>query len=153
MTLGEYDLVSGLIRFYFSLQLQKRMLSKQEAEGGGGREKRESRVGVAEAGGAGCARAQRKMKMYACSHIQRGSYRMLRGRHGGGRSKALRKGIGSGKNNQMIIINEINVASMRSSGTTAHRYSESKIKTSRFPRTAGVNELMLCTQFWAFSGV
>lgn len=34
MTLGEYDLVSGLIRFYFSLQLQKRMLSKREAEGG-----------------------------------------------------------------------------------------------------------------------
>lgn len=47
MTLGEYNLVSGLIRFYFSLQLQKRMLSKREAEGGGGeRERRESRVGV-----------------------------------------------------------------------------------------------------------
>lgn len=36
MTLREYDLVSGLIRFFFSLQLQKRMLSKREAEGRGG---------------------------------------------------------------------------------------------------------------------
>lgn len=32
MTLGEYDLVSGLIRFYFSLQLQERIISKRGAE-------------------------------------------------------------------------------------------------------------------------
>lgn len=36
MTLGEYDLVSGLIRFYFSLQLQERIISKRGADGGGG---------------------------------------------------------------------------------------------------------------------
>lgn len=65
---------------------------------------------------------------------------------------ALRKRIYSSKDTQRININEINVASVRNSGTTVQWCSESRIKMSTLPRIARANELTLCVQLWSLLG-